>query len=422
MKLVNKFAAWYLTITTLVLLIGGVIVFRIVVHENDQEEVRRLRGLMRDVVEQLSNKTSLHTLLSNQVSITELSPDVPKVQFHVRDTMGWHSEFQGTERQIKATASHKIGNKHYLISVQSFAPEPEETIAGVVQSLSWIFLLLLLVVGLTSILISKKILSPFNRSLRAMQEFHINQKERIALPQTKTKEFKELNEFLLKMTSKAMDDYRALKEFTENASHELQTPLAIIRGKLELLLDSGISDEQARLIMSAHEAVEKLSRTNQALTLLTKLENHEYESLKAINLSAQLHNIIFSLSELMEMKSISLHTDIEENVMVSFHPSLADILLMNLFSNAIRHNYEKGIIRVKLNNRMLLIQNTGLRPEIPTDQLFQRFKKSNQSDDSIGLGLSIVKRISEVSRFKINYTYDEPWHSIEIGFNRTPQT
>lgn len=418
MKLVNKFAIWYLTITSLVLLLGGVIVFRIVLHENDQEEVRRLRGLMRDVADRLSNAMPLDTLLSDQVSVKQISSGSPTVQFHVRDTMGYHSEFQGTERQIKATASYKINGKHYLISVRSFAPEPEETIAGVIQSLSWIFLLLLILVGLTSVLISKKILSPFNRSLKAMQDFHINQKEQIALPQTKTKEFSELNTFLAKMTSKAMDDYRALKEFTENASHELQTPLAIIRGKLELLLESGISDEQAKLIMSAHEAVEKLSRTNQSLTLLTKLENHEYEPLKTINLSSQLQGIIFSLAELMEMKAIILETDIEENVTVNLHPSLADILLMNLFSNAIRHNYEKGAIKVKLNSELLMIRNTGIRPEIPTDQLFQRFKKSNQSDDSIGLGLSIVKRISEVSRFRIQYTYKEPWHTVEIRFNK----
>lgn len=416
MKLVNKFALWYLAMTSLVLLAGGVIVFRSVQHENDEEEVRRLRGRIEDTRRMLKSGTPVDSLQSSNIEIQELDLAEAHIRFHVRDTMGWHSKFQGTERQIKATASYIINGRHYLISAVDFAPEPEETLRGVVLSLSWIFFLLLVVVGLTSILISKKILSPFNQSLRVMQAFNLKQNEPIRLPETRTDEFRTLNTLLDKMTAKALHDYRALKEFTENASHELQTPLAIIRGKLELLLESGISDEQARLIMSAHEAIERLSRINQSLTLLTKLENQEYEPHEPVNLSTAVHKTIFSLTELMEMKSITLETDIEENVFVRLHPALTDILLTNLFSNAIRHNHEQGTIKVKLNAGGLLIQNTGLRPGMPTEQLFQRFRKNNQSSDSIGLGLSIVKRISEVSRFSVSYQYQEPWHLLKVDF------
>lgn len=416
MKLVNKFALWYLAITTLVLLVGGIIVFKSVQHENDEEEVRRLRGLIDDVADRLRSGTPVASLQTVQVRIKKIDIALPPVSFHVKDTMGWHSKFQGKERQIMATASCKTTNAHYLISVRSFASEPEETIAGVIQSLSWIFLILIILVGLTSILVSKRILQPFNQSLRVMQRFNVKQKEQIKLPDTQTEEFKSLNKFLMRMTSKALDDYHALKEFTENASHELQTPLAIIRGKLELLLESDIGDEQAKLIISAHEAVEKLSKTNQSLTLLTKLENQEFEPVEVVDLSASIRKVIASLTELMEMKNITTETDITENVQVNLHRGLADIMLMNLFSNAIRHNDERGIIKVMLNRHSLLIQNTGQKPEIPTHQLFQRFKKSNQSSDSIGLGLSIVKRICEVSRFTIEYSYTGTMHSIELRF------
>jgi signal transduction histidine kinase len=313
-------------------------------------------------------------------------------------------------------ASYKLNRGHYLVSVRSFAPEPEETITGVIRSLSWIFFIFLVLITLTSILISKKILSPFNQSLRVIQAFNVKQNSGIRLPDTKTREFSELNHFLETMISKALLDYRTLKEFTENASHELQTPLAIIRGKLELLLESPISDEQAGLIMSAHESVEKLSRINQSLTLLTKLENQEYEQASPINISILVHKMIFSLSELADMKSISLKTDIEENVQVILHPALADILLMNLFSNAIRHNHEHGEIRIALNESAFTIANTGPAPPIPTEELFRRFKKSNQNSDSVGLGLSIVKRICEVSRFSVHYTYENSWHTLTVRF------
>lgn len=416
MKLVTKFAIWYLTITTIVLLLGGIFVFLSVQEENDEEEVRRIVGLIGDAIHGLESNIAPDSLQSDQILIRELPPGAPRIAFSTRDTMSWHSQFQGTERQIKGSASYIIGGKHYLISARAFAPEPEETITGVIRSLSWIFLTLLVFVVATSILVSRKILFPFNASLRAMQTFNLRQKRSIVLPETRTSEFAALNDFLGRMTSKALQDYRALKEFTENASHELQTPLAIIRGKLELLLESDISDEQAKLIMSAHEAVEKLSKTNQALTLLTKLENEEYVSAEPIDISARIHQMIASLAELIEMKSIRLTTRINENVCVNLHPALADILLMNLLSNAVRHNVPGGTISVELSNQLLLIRNTGVKPGIPTKELFERFKKSNQSGDSIGLGLSIVKRICEASRFAIDYTYEDNLHSLRITF------
>lgn len=416
MKLVSKFAVWYLTITTFVLLLGGIFVFRSVQQENDEEEVRRVRGLIEDAVASLEKGAQPDSLRSDKVDVRLLPMDKDVVAFQTIDTMAWHSHFQGTERQIKGTESFKIHGKHYLISARSFAPEPEETITGVIRSLSWIFLALLVIVGATSVLVSRRILFPFNASLRAIQTFNLKQKKPIDLPATRTEEFASLNAFLEKMTNKALQDYRALKEFTENASHELQTPLAIIRGKLELMLESDINDEQARLIMSAHEAVERLSRTNHALTLLTKLENEEYHSVEPLNLSDKLHKTIFALTELMEMKSLNLKTNVQENVYVNLHPALADILLLNLLSNAIRHNIENGSIEISLATDSLQILNTGPKPEVPTEQLFERFKKSNQSSDSIGLGLSIVKRICEASRFEISYRYEDSRHSVNIRF------
>src|SRR5690606_30787922 len=152
--------------------------------------------------------------------------------------------------------------------------------------------------------------------------------------------------FLQEMTTKAQEDYKSLKEFTENASHELQTPLAIIRGKLELLMDSNLANEQAALISSAHNAVEKLSKIGQSLTLLTKLDNQEFEIFTTIDFSQQLKESLFAFQELIEMKSLHLVTSIEDHVHIKIHPLLNNILLNNLLSNAIRHNHEFGLIRI----------------------------------------------------------------------------
>lgn len=415
MKLVHKFTLWYLAITTVVLLAGGVLVFQSVVYQNDQEEIRRIRGLIDDAVESVRKHHTPDSARSPFVTIRELRTDLPDVPFYTKDTMGYHSTFQGAERQILGAASYRIGDRHFLISARSFAPEPEETIAGVIQSISWIFFALLVVVGVTGVVVSRRILSPFNASLRAMQLFNLKQKKPLVLPQTRTREFAVLNEFLSTMTNKALHDYQALKEFSENASHELQTPLAIIRGKLELLLESDLNDDQIKLIMAAHEAVERLSRTNKALALLTKLENREFET-KEVNLSERLQATIEVFRELLEMKTLSITTVIDKGVVVVLNKDLTEILLTNLMSNAIRHNIAGGDIRVTLTREFLEISNTGSPPEVPTEQLFERFRKSNQSSDSTGLGLAIVRRICEISRYPIEYLWIDPRHHIRIKF------
>jgi signal transduction histidine kinase len=420
MKLINKLTIWYLTITTLVLVAGAAFVFKSVQHEVDGEEIRRLRSLMADVIVNLEKDFPVDSLYNRGVEIKEIDTALAVTPFHVVDTMAWHSQGQEMERQQQATASYKIHGKHFLIYVRDYAVEREEIIEGVIDSVKWMFMLLLIFVTIAAGLISKRIFSPFRHALQAIQSFSLKQKKPIKLLPTRTKEFRELNAFLQQMTNKALDDYNSLKEFTENASHELQTPLAVMRGKLELLMESNIRDEQADLIMAVHNSVEKLSKINQSLILLAKLENREYAALQPVNFSQLTHQAISSLSELIEMKSISLQKEIMENVQVRLNPVLADILLSNLLSNAIRHNYTSGSIHVMLNASKFVIRNTGNPPEVPIGQLFQRFKKNNQSTESVGLGLAIVKQICDINHFNIQYTYANNLHTIQINFHPGP--
>jgi len=218
------------------------------------------------------------------------------------------------------------------------------------------------------------------------------------------------------MTNKALKDYQTLKEFTETASHEMQTPLAIIMGKLELLLESDIDDEQAKLIVSAHDAVEKLSKVGQSLTLITKLDNREFESHEIIDFSQILNDSLYAFQELIEMKSLKLEKDIADNVKVRIHPLLINILLNNLIGNAIRHNIKDGIIHVKLTPALLEISNSGDPLTFPSDKMFNRFIKNNQSNESVGLGLAIVKQICEQSNIDIRYDYEDKMHILRLNF------
>ncbi len=416
MKLINKFTLWYLIITSFVLIAGCIIIINKVQQEIYQEEVFRLKGLTDDIAGEIAKATPVNNLIDKQIKIEELDMAKALIPFHVTDTVAWLSTSQGTERVFIARVSYKINGKHYLIRLSTFIIDTIEVTNAAIQSISWIFLLLLIFIVLVSRQISKVTLSPLKKILQAVQSFTLKQKEQIHLPRTQITEFAELNLFLEKTTSKALDDYRSLKEFTENASHELQTPLSVIRGKLELLMESAINDEQSKLILAAYNSVEKLSRINQSLILLAKLENHEYDAGQLIDFSCLTNDTLNAYAEMIEMKSIHVQKEILEKVLLRLNPVLADILLSNLIINAIRHNPIDGTIQVKLTHEKLVIENTGNPPEVPTSELFQRFKKSNQNIESIGLGLAIVKQICDLYNLQIDYKYSNQLHIIEVQF------
>ena len=419
MRLIDKFTIWFIVITSVVLLAGGLIVFTRVQHEVDQEAIRRIKSHIDNIAQQLDQGMTPAALKSDQVEIREIAADAPDIRLNVYDTMAvYRPRMVALDRKLTVEASYRVGDKHYRIAMYDFVAEPDEIADGVKESLGWIFLILLVIVGVTNLMISRRILSPFHKTLKAIEHFSLKKDKEIKLPTTRTKEFQQLNYFLKKMTGKAQADYRALKEFTENASHELQTPLAIIRGKLELLLESPINDEQGNQILSALNSIEKLSKINHSLTLLNKLENQEFSTVEPLNISRHVHAILEDLSELIEMKSITLTKEISERVPVMIHPSLADILLMNLLSNSIRHNFHNGEIHIRLTPERLVVENTGPPPEIPLGQAFDRFQRTSQNNDSVGLGLAIAKQICEVSGLAIKYTFEANRHILTLTFPR----
>jgi signal transduction histidine kinase len=155
--------------------------------------------------------------------------------------------------------------------------------------------------------------------------------------------------------------------------------------------------------------------------LLTKLENYEYAAKTLVSISRTAREILASFEELIQMKALRLQTNIEEDVYLPLHPALADLLLSNLISNAIRHNSPpvggEGMIRVILTREGMVIANTGLEPRVPTGELFERFKKGNPGSDSIGIGLAIVRQIGDLNDFNILYEFAGGWHILAISFH-----
>jgi signal transduction histidine kinase len=226
-----------------------------------------------------------------------------------------------------------------------------------------------------------------------------------------------MNSILERSTSKAIQDYERLKEFTENASHELQTPLAIIRSKLEMMMQGdNQTDYQFDSLQSASEALDELARMNQALLLLTKLENEQFALKSAVDLTKIVQQKAGQFNEIWQDKALNITLDVEP-VLLHTNKELMELLLNNLFSNATRHNYENGNIYITLGQHALSIANTGHKAPLNRKHLFQRFYNPSNSSTSNGLGLAVIHQICAASGFKVAYDYRDDLHIFTIDFN-----
>jgi signal transduction histidine kinase len=228
-------------------------------------------------------------------------------------------------------------------------------------------------------------------------------------------EFNELNKELVKMTDKITRDYKSLKEFTENASHEIQTPLAMINSRVESLIqEKDFKQHQMGWIQDIHESTLRLSKLNHALLLLSKIDNGQFYEHEDIEIGKLLVSKLMAFDEIFNLKDLAVEYHKTSDLTIEMNNTLADILITNLINNAIKHNFKGGKIHVTVSEDQFTIRNTGEPLSVDPETLFERFKKQNQSSGSLGLGLAIVKKICELYNMQIKYTFSGEFHSMTI--------
>ncbi|MDX1627901.1 MAG: HAMP domain-containing sensor histidine kinase, partial [Fulvivirga sp.] len=360
MKLIYKIAIIYLAISLFVFLIGGVITFQVINREVDYEQQRFLKERLDAVVRMIERRDLDKPFKRGKISVTPLAGIEKETKIQFSDTLVMHATLDRIEPHVKLDVIKNVNNRYYKISMYDLIVEEDDIKEGVQESLIKMYLLLTVVVLVLSGITSWWLLKPFNKTLQQIKNFSLRKQEDVEFPDANTAEFKKLNFFLEEMTNKMKNDFRSLKEFTENAAHEMQTPIAIANSKLEILLDAdNVTEEQAALIVSAQNSLSRLSKINEALALLTKIENKEFADIQIIDMSKELKRHIHDFDELIQLKSLNLSFDITPEVKVRMDQVLCAILITNLIQNAIKHNYEGGEIMIKLTHKVMSISNSG---------------------------------------------------------------
>jgi len=257
---------------------------------------------------------------------------------------------------------------------------------------------------------------PFYVILDKLKKFQIDKHAAIDLPRSTTSEFRDLSFAITQLVDKNREAFQSQKEFTENASHELQTPLAICRSKLELLAQTReLTEHQAELVASLFSGIERISRLNKNLLLLSKIENRQFLELEEINLPLVVDKYLDVFSNQMLDRSIQVNSKLDKVASIDANPVLLDVLISNLISNAVRHSSDGSTINIEGSREYFMISNPG-EPLLNPDKVFERFHREARAEVGNGLGLSIVKKICDVTGYRLAYNYNESRHNFRVAF------
>ncbi|MCF6342689.1 MAG: HAMP domain-containing histidine kinase [Bacteroidales bacterium] len=419
MKLLNKTSLIIITVALFIFFLGGITFYKIIQSMIIKKVDRELLVQRQNIESELKHFQQLEDafLITENKILIERMESGSHIDEVFKDTILFDQK-EKLYSPYRMMRFHTIlGGKNFKISVFRSMLEAENLIEQIVVAMTLMLVTFILAMFFLNRYFFRQIWDDFFYSVNKVKNYNLRDDPNLNLPKSEVEEFEMLNQVFDKLTERIHNDYLSLKEFTENASHEIQTPLSIMRAKIELLLQyPGYSGEQVALISSLNEAVNRLSNINKVLILLTRIENNQFPELSTVRLKERIEYHLENFQEIIAAKNINLKLNLAVKTEINVNTALADILIINLIKNAIRHNFDAGKLSIRLTKNTLEISNTGPKHDIPAEQLFNRFVRTKNAPESLGLGLSLVKKICELYNFNIRYQFEGNIHKVVVEF------
>lgn len=334
-----------------------------------------------------------------------------------QDTQMYMFTTEAMEPVRMLTTAFQYHDEYYELRVISSMIEEDDQITNLSRAAIWLYVSLLLSIVLINNVVLQKLWKPFYELLEKLKRFRVDQDSPIPSLETQTQEFKELKNATDALIDHALEAYRNQKNFIENAAHELQTPLAIITNKLELLIENNsLNEEDSDIIAQVMNTTSRLVKLNESLLLLSKIENKQFFDNRPLSLNQLVREITTELDDFSAFRGITLTIEEKEEVSLNIDTHLAYILVGNLIKNAVFHNTEGGTVRVILEQQTLTVANTSTGNVLEEGRIFKRFHKTANKRNSTGLGLAIVKAICNLYTFTITYRYTADQHFFTVKF------
>ena len=417
MKLLTKTTLYFVTVSLLVFFAGGAGLYKImqnlVEHEVDADLYNRIHYLY-DNIRQLNSLQNVAFIATEPIDIQKVNKPGPST-FRLKDTVLYNRNIKAYMPYRQLSTTVKSGDNYYRIEIYKSLITSNYLIEKIALIITLMLIFFLALAFFLNRYIFGKVWADFFNTLHIMQDFSLISPHKESFQPSEIIEFNQLNQVLTEMTDKIINDYETVKEFTGNLSHEVQTPLAVIKNKTELLFQESLNKKQYELAGSIYSATNRLSGIVRSLGLIARIDKNQFADKTAIDVKALILRQTENFEALMASRNIALETSFNGTPKVVMDRDLAEIFINNLIKNAVRHNIKNGFIHIRLLEKELLIENSGADPQKPTSELFEQFSRASDKG-FMGIGLAIVKKIIEHYHMNISYNYQDNIHRITVDF------
>lgn len=355
---------------------------------------------------------------NNQYFLRKVTEDyaLSRPNIIYQDSMIYIKEKKETEPARILTTIFRDGlNDFYELSVYTPTIEKADLKESIFYLLVILFFSLLVVILVVNVWIFRICMKPFYRLLEWLEGYRLGAKNSLLQNPTNTTEFQKLNEAVAQFTSHNEEIFEQQKLFIGNASHEMQTPLAVCMNRLEMLMeDDTLTENQLKEIVGTYQTLEYASKLNRSLLLLSKIDNSQFVEEKEIDMNVLIKKYIEDYQDVYSYKNIAVKVEETGTFAVRMNDVLAGILVTNLLKNAFVHNIDNGSLYIHVSSSVISFKNSAEKGSLDKKHIFERFYKEHRKEGSTGLGLALVDAVCRHSRLEIKYLYEEGWHIFEL--------
>lgn len=423
MKLIQKIALRLSMVLIPVIALWAMIFYFVTVEEINDEVDDLLRSYSEQLIaKKLANQelpvadiiAGMHYSISQVTE--EYADSHPRTKYYDSDLYINETDEDEPARFLKTFFYDAEGRYIELIAaIPTF--EKEDLIEAILWWIAALYLILLVTVIVITLAVFQKSIRPLYEILDWLNAYTPGKTQDKLAADTDIYEFRQLEKAVTEATDRSNEAYEKQKQFIGNASHELQTPLAVLGGRIDWMLDNdSLGEENIGELVKMKREVVHISRLNKTLLLLTKIDNGQFPDVMDVNLSSIVQSQKEMYEEIFSRKNIHCSLEMQDSpVVVRMNETLATILVTNLIKNAFMHSPEGGIVTIALDGNGLAVENSGDSP-LDRERIFDRFYQGAKKEGSTGLGLALAKTIADKNGMQFSYSFADGRHRFRINF------
>ena len=423
MKLISRIALRLSLALLPLMALWGVLFYFTMVDEINDEADDALEDYSELIVKRMLAGRELpkpNNGSNNSYSIVPIGAPEAAVRPHIDyyDAEVYIPEKEETEpARVLTTIFQDADGAYYELKVATPTFEKDDLLRAILYWVVFLYLLLLLTTISLTVWVFHRSMRPLYELLRWLDDYTPGRRGAPVPCSTRIVEFRRLSAAAQQAVDRSEALFEQQKHFIGNASHELQTPLAVLGNRIEWLLDNTEpTEKQMEELLKMQRTLRQIVRLNKTLLLLTKIDNGQFPEAEEVDVNALVRRTAEDMEEIYAYRSMCFALVDEGSLTARMNPSLAGSVVANLLKNAFVHGDEGGEVTVRVAPRRFTVCNSGAGGPLDAGRIFDRFYQGTKKEGSTGLGLAVVDAVCRLYGLKVSYSYKEGRHCFAVDF------